>query len=404
MRRYVLLAAAVAPILAVTAAVTVPGCGEEFENICAFIQDPNSCYATFYNDVKDRCGASGAKEQRRGRFASRETLDVCFLDKGGQVVFDPPLDIAAFPPKSVAFKILDAQAEECGSFTYSGEFTYSVTIDPCRAAQADTGASGGGGTGGGGAGGGTGGVSPDGGTDAAIPLCDYGSTGDSDGSGGSIGGGGGSGDKAVAVRGGTVTVTTPEGRATLDVACNNDSSHHFNRIDAEKKCVEYAQLLPKAVLKASLGNQPPPDAGQDLFDEYEGYISFSVHYPPNLAAPDGGDADAGIADAGIADAGIADAGDAGAVPQPEVVEYFYCEFPPPPPLCFNGVKDGPETDIDCGGTLCAGRCSDGQSCINDRDCGDGLACGVVSGFRKCKAVEVDAGANGAGDTGDAGGQ
>src|SRR5690242_9236518 len=129
MRRYVLLAAAVAPILAVTAAVTVPGCGEEFENICAFLDSADSCYHTFQDETKDQCWTSVEGKGPTGSFASRDKLDTCFLDPeyGGQIVFDPPLDLAAFPPKSFAFKRLDTQAEECGSVTFSGEFSYSVT-------------------------------------------------------------------------------------------------------------------------------------------------------------------------------------------------------------------------------------------------------------------------------------
>ncbi|MGK3987653.1 hypothetical protein WME99_31725 [Sorangium sp. So ce136] len=333
MRRYVMLAAAVSPLLAAAAAVTVPGCGEEFENICAFLQDPNSCYADFHRDFADKCGALSVGSGPKGSFASRETLDVCFLEEGGQVVFDPPLDIAAFPPKTIAFKIMDAQAEECGAFTYSGEFTYSVSL-ACN--QADK--------------------------DAGVESCaDVGVA-----------------DDGTVIMHGTVTVNAPEGRDTLDVSCADSSSHHFNRIDAEKKCGEYAQLLPRAVIKTSLGTQPPPDAGPVAPEGFEGFISFSIHYPPRHALLDG-------------------ERDVLARSKAEVVKYFHCEFPPSPALCFNGVKDGPETDIDCGGTLCDGRCGDGQLCVQDRDCGAGLECGIVDGFRKCQKVET--GAGGAGGTG-----
>ncbi|WP_437806560.1 hypothetical protein [Sorangium sp. So ce1078] len=341
MRRYVLLAAAVAPILVVTAAVSVPGCGEEFENICAFLKDPNSCYRTFHVETDARCAVPREGDAPTGKFASRETLDVCFLTSGGQVVFDPPLDLAAFPPKSLTFKRLDAQAQECGSFTFSGDFNYSVSI-ACN--QDDV--------------------------DAGIASCpDAGPTEDG----------------TVTLRG-TVAVTTPEGRATLDVSCADGTSHHFNRIDAEKKCPEYAQLLPRAVLKTSLGNQPPPDAGPAAPDGFEGFISFSVHYPPR---------DATLNAEGQLDAGTS----------AEVVEYFYCEFPPPPALCFNGIKDGPETDIDCGGTLCDGRCGDDQSCVSEADCAEGLECRLVDGFSKCKAPEAaDGGSGGTGGSGGAGGE
>src|SRR5436189_6012553 len=40
------------------------------------------------------------------------------------------------------------------------------------------------------------------------------------------------------------------------------------------------------------------------------------------------------------------------------------QSPPPPPAtdpCSNGIKDGSETDVDCGGGTCA-RCAGGEVC------------------------------------------
>ncbi len=37
------------------------------------------------------------------------------------------------------------------------------------------------------------------------------------------------------------------------------------------------------------------------------------------------------------------------------------------PHCFNGVQDGGETDVDCGGS-CGANCEDGQHCLSDADC------------------------------------
>ncbi|XXX72612.1 hypothetical protein WMF30_33675 [Sorangium sp. So ce134] len=363
MRRYVLLAAAVAPIL-VAAAVTVPGCGEEFENICAFLRDPNSCYATFHDDINDRCGASGAGKGPKGSFATRETLDVCFLVGGGQVVFDPPLDMAAFPPTSVSFKRIDAQAQECGTFTYAGDFTYSVTINPCGEPENTGGA---------------------GGADAMLPQCDDGS--DSEGGGG--GSGDGSSTEVVSVNGGTVAVTTPEGRDILDVSCADGTSHHFNRIDAaEDECDGYDQLLPRAVLESSPGLQPPPTA--DLTDaaeveKYAGFISFRVHYPPIDPSTDS--------------EGIVKETPAA------VVEYFHCVIPPAAPLCSNGEKDNLETDIDCGGTLCGKACGDGLSCVANSDCtSERCEVDAATGFKKCQAAEGgEGGAGGTGSTDGTGG-
>ncbi|WP_437972927.1 hypothetical protein WMF11_28245 [Sorangium sp. So ce295] len=378
MRRYVLLTAAVAPILAVTAAVSVPGCAEEFDDVCAFLEDSSNCYADFHADVLNRCGAPGAGNGPSGQFASRETLDICFLREGGQVVFDPPLDIAAFPPKSIAFKRLDAQAQECGAFTYSGEFSYSVTINPCVQT--------GNGTGAGGDGGGGGGADGIGGA-ATIPQCENASAG----GGGAAGGGG---NEAADVDGGAVTVITPEGRATLDLSCSEGTQYHFNRLEAETKCGGYDALLPRAILKTSLGKQPPPEADPNDLDEYNGFISFSIHYPP-IIAPGGSEGTGGGGDGGAG---------SDAVPSAEVVEYFNCEIPAALPLCFNGVKDGTETDIDCGGALCKARCGDGQSCIRGGDdCSDGLECLIVDGFSKCTGPTEGTGTGGSGGAGGADG-
>ncbi|WP_437498699.1 hypothetical protein [Sorangium sp. So ce1099] len=326
MRRYVLLAAA-APILAVTAAVSVPGCAEEFENICVFLQDPNSCYQKFHAEADARCGARGKDSGPIGNFASRETLDVCFLEQGGQVVFDPPLDLAAFPLQSIKFTRLDSLAKECGTFTYSGEFTYSVTINPCSDTSTDT----------------------------ELARCtDRGE----DGTG------------TDSVDGGTLTLTTPEGRDTLDVTCAGStpdagaaSSHHFNRIDIAE-CAKESQdnLLPKAEIESSPGHQPPPDEqiAEDNHN-FDGFVKFRILHPKAAATIS-----------------------SGSIAEPDVVEYFNCRIPPPSPLCFNGQKDGLETDVDCGGELCDAKCGDGKSCVSDGDCALGGECVIENGLSICK--------------------
>jgi hypothetical protein len=42
------------------------------------------------------------------------------------------------------------------------------------------------------------------------------------------------------------------------------------------------------------------------------------------------------------------------------------------PTCDDHAKNGTETDVDCGGTC--GKCADGLGCAADVDCGAGLAC------------------------------
>eukprot|EP00727_Mastigamoeba_balamuthi_P006435 m51a1_g2411 hypothetical protein (99) ;mRNA; r:795658-795954 len=38
-----------------------------------------------------------------------------------------------------------------------------------------------------------------------------------------------------------------------------------------------------------------------------------------------------------------------------------------PAACFNGARDGGETDVDCGGVECP-MCQDYRACAEDRDC------------------------------------
>jgi hypothetical protein len=48
--------------------------------------------------------------------------------------------------------------------------------------------------------------------------------------------------------------------------------------------------------------------------------------------------------------------------------------------CLDGIKDGDESDVDCGGSC--GACADGQHCTRDMDCYTGIcAAGLcVEGF------------------------
>ncbi len=53
-------------------------------------------------------------------------------------------------------------------------------------------------------------------------------------------------------------------------------------------------------------------------------------------------------------------------------------------LCYDGVKDGSETDVDCGGSHCSARCAAGASCGTGADCASGL-CNAAT--QKCVASE-----------------
>jgi uncharacterized membrane protein YgcG len=90
--------------------------------------------------------------------------------------------------------------------------------------------------------------------------------------------------------------------------------------------------------------------------------------------------------------------------QPETVVYFNCAIPGQMETCADGVKDGLETDIDCGGPqqssklycgMCPARCGVGQNCLCDDDCSPPTQCVInpMSGMRQCGSLASDAGVN-----------
>jgi hypothetical protein len=60
---------------------------------------------------------------------------------------------------------------------------------------------------------------------------------------------------------------------------------------------------------------------------------------------------------------------------------FVCQAPQP--TCVNGTKDGTETDVDCGGFSCA-SCATGKACMRGSDCLSGLCTANV-----CTAAPAD---------------
>jgi hypothetical protein len=57
-------------------------------------------------------------------------------------------------------------------------------------------------------------------------------------------------------------------------------------------------------------------------------------------------------------------------------------------LCTDGIKDGTETGVDCGGTSCP-RCPVGQGCLTNTDCITGEGCDILT--KTCDANECDDG-------------
>ena len=47
-------------------------------------------------------------------------------------------------------------------------------------------------------------------------------------------------------------------------------------------------------------------------------------------------------------------------------------MPPPVPRCDDGLMNGTETDVDCGGSC--GQCPNGHSCLTYTDCLSSSAC------------------------------
>lgn len=273
------------------------GCGSDepdIEDLCGWVGDPDNCYLKFAEDIGDRCGVAGLGNAPLGSFLSRDSLDICILTEGGQVIFDPPLDLAELPPEKIGFKMINTDGTECGSGEYKSEFSYTLTIEP-------------------------------------DPVPDSGST-------------------EGLVLGGTFQSKTVQGNDTLSTTCPSGESHFFDRLQITK-CREYEAIVPQAEIEINAGG----------IDPIEGFIKLRIFFPPTDGALENA--------------------------QPNVVEYFQCAIPPAPKPCFNGVQDGGETDVDCGGNeeLCPTRCEEGQKCLETTDCATGTTCEFELGLKTCLA-------------------
>ncbi len=284
-------------------ACVVAGCGEAPlpQDMCSWLADENNCLQRFSTDIGTRCGGefnatSDVVGSATGFFGTRDKLDICAKTAGGQVLFDPPLDLAMFPLTTVSFKLLDEQALSCGSATFAGTHSYSLSIAPALSA-----------------------------------------------------------DPADPITGGTFSIElTADTQNSYDVACPGDvETHHFNSL-LLNKCPSRLPFQPTAILESSPG---VPEFGTT--PARPGYVRFRVEYPPK----------------NVDMAGAA----------PVVVEYFNCSIPAPPPPCQDGLKNGTETAIDCGGSSCAAkgfRCATSQACIASDDCQSGK-CAAVIGVKQC---------------------
>jgi hypothetical protein len=151
------------------------------------------------------------------------------------------------------------------------------------------------------------------------------------------------------VEGGTFSMTGGKDSETLAVQCaSNPAAFNFDRLQITK-CPEYEAILPHAEVDFN-----PGGVGQT------GIIRARIYYPPlegelKNAAP---------------------------VP----ITYFECVIPAAPEPCANGMQDGAETDVDCGGGICTTKCADSQKCVTDNDCISDV-CEVVEGLKICIGPE-----------------
>jgi hypothetical protein len=297
MRRLLVLAAFVPATLLLANA-----CGDDapeeppLQDLCGWVGDPNNCYRAFAEDVGFRCGAFGEGSAPRGSFKIREQLDTCILTvkngaeyEGGQVIFEPPLDLTALPPAEQAFTFIKNDGTTCGTARFASKYDFGITITPDPV--------------------------PEGGTNQDL------------------------------VQGGTFSQTGLEGREVLDVACPG-GEYYFDRLQVTK-CRQYEEILPHAEMDINPGAVGVP-----------GVVRFRIYYPPIEGELAGA--------------------------KPYQVEYFECIIPPPPDPCEDGIQNGTEADVDCGGPDCPNKCDDGQKCGSDQDCRSGLTCTLVEGLKKCK--------------------
>jgi hypothetical protein len=305
-------------------ALLVYGCSAAeppVENLCNWLADSNNCYRAFFRDVEPRaCGGIGPGSAPKGSFLARDKLDVCVLDGGGQVLFDPPPTVDQFPLQTTSFKLISADGTECGTGSYQSLYGFSISVDPypppSAASPTDAGAA-------------------DGGT--AGPV----------------------------IQGGAYSQVKAPSQDLIDTTCPSGEAHHFDLVQGDK-CPQYAGVMPRAELESSAGG----------IDPVAGYVRFRVYFPP------------------------ADTSDVANAPG-TVVEYFDCAVPPAPKPCVDGVQDGTETDVDCGGT-CPAQCAAGQKCLTNADCQTGL-CQFVAGLKTCAAPGAGGAGGGASATGGAGG-
>jgi hypothetical protein len=272
----------------------------QFDDFCGFLRDPQNCYREFFIDVGARCGAG--EGVRTGEFLARDKLDLCVLEEGGQVIFDPAIDLTQPPPNNEAplkVKIINVDATECGVVEFRAKYDFSVTINAEP-------------------------VPPNTDPDDLPEEFIVGGTFDVEGG------------KASDI----LTVTCP----SQDLFVGATDTYTFNRLQLAD-CEELQPVAPQAELEFNPGGV-----------EVNGVIRLFVFYPP-------------------LDGALENA-------SPVPINYYECIIPAAAPPCLNGIKDGAETDVDCGGSFCEARCLESQGCITNADCANDQ-CVLVNGLKLC---------------------
>ncbi|MRG91337.1 hypothetical protein [Polyangium spumosum] len=297
---------------------------DNIEDLCGWLGDENNCYRQFYADITTTCGTKGPNSARDGSFLKRDKLDTCVLDgaEGGQVVFDPPLDIATdFPVTTASFAMIRGDGTICGAAAFGSDGAMALSVEAVSVDE----------------------------NGIVTPL----------GDGGLPDSGTSCVDSTDPICGGSFSVKPVTEREIVDVTCSTATrkeSHRFNRLQLAK-CdgtkdnapdeANVAALFPRAEFESNPG-------GVAL----EGYVLFRVFFPPATGELEGA--------------------------QPEVVEYFRCRIPSAPNTCANGVQDEGEPAIDCG-VLCGKGCCNSDPCYINSDCESGVCSAVDGGMgiRRC---------------------
>lgn len=374
MRRSFALALASLTLGSIGVALSAPGCNGSplgVQDLCGWVADGCNCYRLFAAGVADvtverdadgnitsasgqpKCGVTldssnnaldpttgtpitdETQKPTFGTFGARDKLDICVLQgaQGGQVVFDPPLDVTLFPPTGFAFKIVQGSGDICGTGSFVSTTSFSIGF-PNPEGTGGAGGGGAGGTGGGGGG------------ETEPPLCRGADSDPNDGKPPPT-----DPDKSP-IPYGTFSMTGTDQESVVSTVCPNNEAHRFNlyqlnKCDGAGDSEAYKALLPAAEVEAKAGG-----ANQD------GYVRFRVFWPPTEANTDlNGE-------------------------KPIAVEYFHCTVPAAAFPCFDEALSDGETDVDCGG-VCAQGCEDEKNCLVGSDCISKVCEANGAGLLKC---------------------